>query len=166
MCYLSSRMEFDFWWTVHILQLSSRRRMGVRRYNDALDALLATRGWTDNSPVLGCVWDRIACDYCLAERHVENELGYNPYCPQLYDPDSTEDCLWGDPQYGGLCDACWLKLEFGCGWGMHICSQCVHSAHHSELIAMPCIHCAPCPNCADPHCVVVCPNTREIEIVG
>ena len=145
------------------------RRSRLRAYMDAYDECEEKRNWTDMSPITACSFNRIACDQCLIRRHVVTFLDDDPFCPRSFNAESTEDCFHGLEEYNGLCEDCWLREEFGCGWGGHVCTQCVHDKHKMESIAVPCIHCGPCIHCeleGEFHCVATCMRARSILVTG
>ena len=136
----------DFASTFRLHELPHARRARFREYLDAYEECELSRNWTDNSPIPGCQLNTIACDACLIERHVNNALQYDPWCPRRFNAQSKEDCFEGMEQYDGLCEDCWIEEQFGCGWGEHNCTNCAYDKHRVEEIAVRCIDCGPCEN--------------------
>jgi hypothetical protein len=151
----------DVFHMVRLFHAPKSQRLAILDFNEITTCLKSTRGWQDSSPIPACTrYGRDGpCDQCLAERHAITVIGYDPYCPEPIG--GIGHCLWGMEKYGGLCEECHDRLEFGCGWGDHTCPECVYSRHGSEITAVQCPHCGPCqsPVCeaaGEYHCLMVC----------
>ena len=145
------------------------RRCRTRKFWDEYEECRAKGRWADMSPVIGCTQHVIGCANCLSHRQAIAVSGEDLWCPQKTNADSDETCFWGeDGIHGGLCEDCFRRKEFGCGWGSHECTLCITDNHSFEVIVRQCTHCGPCPamhgNEEDwPHCRQVCPHTVGID---
>ena len=154
----------DTWTLITFHNLSWGRRVRTRRYWDALDECEKFVTWTDNTSIAACSRHEIACRSCLVRRHVVKMLGENMDCPQSANPDSREACFNGVSTFGGLCQDCFDRVEFGCGYGGdHKCEGCVYDAHHSQMLTTQCTQCGHCEDAACEwadrfHCRVTCPS--------
>jgi hypothetical protein len=158
-------LEVDVWARIRIFEYTNpERRMRIAAYKYAVDVCFRDRTWTDMSPVPGC--SRAGCEECYVHRHVIQEIQDDPYCPRSFNEHSLEPCLDPNPRTG-LCDACQIVAEFGCGWGDHNCRSCIVDCHSYDRVETPCGECGPCDNPAcveandDGHCGVVCPTAQQ-----
>ena len=144
-------------------EMPRSRRSRTRMYWDEYDDSRAKKSWTDISPVIGCTIHVIGCQDCLSHRQDTVVTNLDVWCPRKTNTYSEEKCFWGEDGIDdGLCDECFRKAEFGCGWGGHECSACILDNHRVDVILQHCADCGPCParhdNEADlPHCKQACP---------